>query len=285
MIKKKLLKICILILMLVFCLLVSGLAYAGDCAGKGSGIGTPTIPGNANDDNMHPPLQYDPANPQTIDRNNTIAISVIGGAPPYSWSVSGTGFDLEEYQTTELSNILFADDTACGSADITITDASGNTAKGSVRCTAGKWVKQDITGMTEEEACPIPGPATEEPGGPLDAGRTRIEGKYKVSAAILAYGYCDEWGHPERDCRCEVRGCGSSCNTYNGTWGRCNTVMGCSKCLDGGWDGDWNCQAEADETISGTKPPCCEHYRIPSETRYMRCYCYSSFALYIWECN
>ena len=232
-----------------------------------------------------PQFQYDPANPQTIDRDNTITISVIEGNPPYTWSVSGTGFDLEESQTTELSNILLADDTACGSADITVTDASGSTVKGSVRCTVGAWVKQDITGMTAEEACPIPGPATEEP---WYNGRTRIEGKYKVNIVLIGYGRCDEWGHPERDCRCEVRGCDSSCKTYDGTSGKCHPVMGCSKCVgEGDWINNWTCQAEGDETesASGTIPPCCEYYRIPSATRYMECYCNSGFELHIWECN
>ena len=113
MIKSKFFKIPFFILMLVFCLYFSGIALAGDCAEKAGGVGTPTVPGEFTIvPDWHPPLQYDPANPQTIDRNNTITISVIGGNPPYTWSVSGTGFTLANTTTTGLSNTLTADATA-----------------------------------------------------------------------------------------------------------------------------------------------------------------------------
>jgi len=82
---------------------------------------------------------YVPPDPPTIDRNTSKTISVIGGIPPYTWSVSGTGFNLEETETQGLSNALIADDTACGTAKITVTDASGKTTIFKVRCTAGYW--------------------------------------------------------------------------------------------------------------------------------------------------
>ena len=150
MIKSKYYKTPLFILMFVLCLHFSGLALAGDCAGEADGIGSPTVPGEFTiAPDWHPPLQYDPANPQTIDRNNTVTISVIGGIPPYTWSVSGTGFTLEEIPDNELSYILHADGTACGAATIEITDTTDALIAGYVRCTTGQWVyKGHICGLS-----------------------------------------------------------------------------------------------------------------------------------------
>ena len=112
MIKSKFLKTPLFILMLVFFLHFSGLATAGDCAGKAEGVGSQTVPSEFTIvSGWHPPLQYDPANPQTIERNDSITISVIDGIPPYTWSVSGTGFGVDT-EATGSSNTLTADATA-----------------------------------------------------------------------------------------------------------------------------------------------------------------------------
>jgi len=90
---------------------------------------------------------------ETIARNEGIDLwSVVEGGnpcPPFTWTVSGTGFYFgsisgpttattqEEFEILE----LWADSTACGSAWITVTDACGQRAEGSVRSTAGKWVQ------------------------------------------------------------------------------------------------------------------------------------------------
>ena len=92
-----------------------------------------------------PPFEYAPNNPEEIDRNSSVTISVIGGTPPYSWSVSGTGFHFESVTGPTTITIglkvvqLWADDIACGSATITITDSAGQTATGYVRCSTGQW--------------------------------------------------------------------------------------------------------------------------------------------------
>jgi len=113
MIKKKLLKIPLFILMLLFSLHFSGIALAGDCAGVGGGIGTPTASGNFEYiDSWFPVFKYDTANPQTIAQNSSVTISVIGGFSPYTWSVSGTGFTFASETTKDLSNTLNADATA-----------------------------------------------------------------------------------------------------------------------------------------------------------------------------
>jgi RHS repeat-associated protein len=97
-------------------------------------INVPTIPEEYTPlpEPPEPELQFDPDNPDEIDQNSSIPINVIGGCPPYTWSVSGNGFSL-------IGNTLFADDTACGSATITVTDTCGNNITGYVRCTEGVW--------------------------------------------------------------------------------------------------------------------------------------------------
>jgi hypothetical protein len=102
------------------------------------GINVPTIP-NQYTPLPVPELQYDPNTPDEIDQNSSIPINVIGGCPPYTWSVNGNGFTLDSSTTTGLTNTLYADDTACGAATITVTGCSGPPATGYVRCTSGVW--------------------------------------------------------------------------------------------------------------------------------------------------
>jgi hypothetical protein len=91
-------------------------------------------------------LLWDPANPEEIGENSSVNVSVIGGVSPYKWSVNGTGFWLSSDQTEGLSNTLNADDIACGSATITVTDNFGDKVTGYMRCTNGQWVLKDQCG-------------------------------------------------------------------------------------------------------------------------------------------
>jgi hypothetical protein len=88
-------------------------------------------------------LLWDPANPEEIGENSSVNVSVIGGVSPYKWSVSGTGFWLSSDQTEGLSNTLNAYDTACGSAEIKVTDGFGDIVIGYVRCAVGTWLLVD----------------------------------------------------------------------------------------------------------------------------------------------
>lgn len=121
-------------------------SFAGGCDDKGAGVGTSTLTGNY----IYPPgylcpenpsLVYDTANSaETIELNGSATLIVIGNNPPYTWSVSGTGFTLEnEGQPTGPTNTLYADDTACGTATITVTGCGGPSVTGSVRSIAGHW--------------------------------------------------------------------------------------------------------------------------------------------------
>ena len=86
-------------------------------------------------------LTYASDNPETIAPDTNETINIFGCRPPFTWSVSGNGFDLDWYETEGLFNTLIADDTACGAAEITITDTEGASATGYVRCTIGQWLE------------------------------------------------------------------------------------------------------------------------------------------------
>jgi RHS repeat-associated protein len=102
------------------------------------GINVPTIP-NQYTPLPAPELQFDPGNPDEIDPNSSISINVIGGCSPYTWSVSGNGFSLQESQTTGLTNTLITDEGACGTATITVRGCNDTQITADVKCTVGDW--------------------------------------------------------------------------------------------------------------------------------------------------
>jgi len=136
-------KIVLMILTLVFCLHLTGLTVADECwDGEGGG---PTVTGNHNyPSGWFPEFQYDPNNPKEINRNSSVTISVIGGTPPYTWQVSGTGFSLSLNETEMTSNVLYADSSSCGTATIEVIDYDGTPVTGYVRCATGHWVKKEM---------------------------------------------------------------------------------------------------------------------------------------------
>jgi len=85
------------------------------------------------------PMTWSEDNEETIDPNDQIALSVTGGAGPYTWSVEGTGFSLGASETEDGVNLLNSDETACGTAQISVIDICGNECSGGVRCSAGEW--------------------------------------------------------------------------------------------------------------------------------------------------
>jgi len=44
-------------------------------------------------------FEYDPNNAETMGQNDDIIITVLGGCPPFDWSVSGSGFTFNNAQT------------------------------------------------------------------------------------------------------------------------------------------------------------------------------------------
>jgi RHS repeat-associated protein len=80
----------------------------------------------------------------TVARNNYVDVWVDSGGsgcPPYNWTVSGAGFHFNSVSgsttvttSSDLETLqLWADDTACGSAIITVADSCGGNEKTSVR--------------------------------------------------------------------------------------------------------------------------------------------------------
>lgn len=149
--KVKISKIVLMILLFVFYLHLSGLTVADDCWDREDG--GPTFTGDHNyPPDWFPEFQYDPNNPEEIDRSSSETISVIGGFPPYTWQVSGIGFSIPT-STTDRTNTLSADNTACSTATITVTDNHGVPITGYVRCTTGQWV-------IKSSICTLPGTGT-----------------------------------------------------------------------------------------------------------------------------
>jgi hypothetical protein len=77
----------------------------------------------------------------SVAQNDSTTIAINGGACGYyDWSVSGTGFSLEHTRTYGTTNTLHANGSACGAAEVTVTDACGNEVIHEVKCTSGTWL-------------------------------------------------------------------------------------------------------------------------------------------------
>jgi hypothetical protein len=87
----------------------------------------------------------------TISRGEGIALWCVCGegplCPEYQWSVSGNGFHFDSSagpttgETQKQFEIieLWADNTACGTATVTVIDNCGKTDTGYIRCDRGHW--------------------------------------------------------------------------------------------------------------------------------------------------
>jgi hypothetical protein len=74
----------------------------------------------------------------TVSPNRQINVSVRGGCPPYTWSVSGSGYWLENDFTYAEDNTLYTDNTIGCLATLTVLDRYGNQLSGYLRA-PGKW--------------------------------------------------------------------------------------------------------------------------------------------------
>jgi len=147
-------------------------------------------------------LEWHPDNPDTINSGGSVHLAVLYGKGPFAWSVSGEpGWSLASGQTEGRGNTLTAaTEEACGSATITVTDARGNVATGSVRnVDEGMWSQIDfeiifdgVSADTAEASIPFGNTLT----------LTKIEGKYKQVEVINEYahnfGTC--LGEPDPPC-------------------------------------------------------------------------------------
>jgi|GEM_PF-5845591 len=84
-------------------------------------------------------MEWADDNPENIAQSDQVSVSVKGGKGPFYWSVAGTGFSMAAGKTDERSNLLVADGSACGAAEVTVVDSCGDSVSGHVRCDAGEW--------------------------------------------------------------------------------------------------------------------------------------------------
>lgn len=82
---------------------------------------------------------WDPDSTQEAAYPYRLPIYVIGGTPPYEWSVSPSTFILTYLITTTRDNSITAQEDACGTAIITVKDACGRQTQGVVTSPEGQW--------------------------------------------------------------------------------------------------------------------------------------------------
>ena len=212
MLKSNPFKACLLIPAIIFCLNLSGFS-SDQCIPPDCLPSLSTIQGTVE----YPEewlLEWDPSNPDQINRNNSVLLKVISGFPPYTWSASGTGFTLEDDTTQDLSNTLYADNTACV-ATVTVTDSRGQTVSGDVRCSCGGWVSKG-------QICGLEGTYDTKYYDYWASGYiyTKMQGNQKqTQTTIRVPGYC-------------YQNCESRCTWNDGTGNiRCNTTYGCEVCI------------------------------------------------------
>jgi hypothetical protein len=98
-------------------------------------------------------LEYDWVNSaQTVMQSSSATVYVTGGAPPYTWDISGTGFSLQHSETTVPSNTVIASSGACGSGVITVEDKCDFQTGGSIRCSdGGGWFNVADTALGDDK--------------------------------------------------------------------------------------------------------------------------------------
>jgi len=149
--KFKIYKIFFQALTLLIILNLNCVSFAEDlCSDNVNGPGLPTF----TDNSQHPENWF--TNPviktsqETVSRNNFIEVWIAlsgWGSPPYQWEVTGSGFHFNDISGPSSEEIndhskrlqLWADGTACGSAEIKVTDSKGKNDVAFVRNTAGTW--------------------------------------------------------------------------------------------------------------------------------------------------
>ena len=81
----------------------------------------------------------------SVARNSSKKIYVSGGIAPFTWSVSTPGFYFDsDRTTTEITTdsraaTIYTDGSACGTANIDVSDDCGMHTEGIMRSSAGKW--------------------------------------------------------------------------------------------------------------------------------------------------
>jgi len=215
----------------------------------------PTTSGNATyQEGWRLQLQWAPDNPQEIAQNQSVTLHVINGTAPYTWSVVEPGFSLAENNTADDANTIFADNSACGAASITVTDSVGNSVTGYVRCTTGRWV-----GVTPQYGkIPHSWPFASWGGGGYPScifGGTKTYGKYSISERYR--GNCSDWWPNMRTCATYDCSGGATINPPDHHWPLYlfdSADSLCKKYVGNTW---------SDKTCQNNRVHCCEEANAP----------------------
>jgi hypothetical protein len=213
----------------------------------------PTIPGEVGDYFLIWKIL-----PATLNENSSESVAVEGKLPPFSWSVSGTGFRLADSEGSV--NELLADDGACGAAEITVTDNEGNTITGYVRCSNGSWGNRT-------EGCIFSGGAVRVS---LNSERFILRDKDKVIQKESGkYRQTQKyWGPTSLQWgQCPQEGCDDFCTTSE----NCHPEYGCEPCLIS----EQSLPCYNSGYLSSSCPPYCRRW----------CYCTTEYFYEEWICN
>lgn len=74
----------------------------------------------------------------TVGPNSQVGVSVSGGCPPYTWSLSGNGYWLENDFTYGEDNTVYTDNSIACLSTLIVSDRFGNRLTGYLRA-PGKW--------------------------------------------------------------------------------------------------------------------------------------------------
>jgi hypothetical protein len=161
----KIFRICLMLILFIFCLHLQVIVLAEDCHEQTGGANTPTPSGDAvYTEEWRQTCDCDGGVPvihlssDTVVRNNFIEVWVDSenqACAEYTWNISGSGFHFHNASGPTIARTeadserveVWADSTACGSAIITVTDKCGEEATSSARQpNNGKWfLIEDIT--------------------------------------------------------------------------------------------------------------------------------------------
>jgi len=188
-----------------------------------------------------PVFLYDAAGSgEELDPSSSVILKVTGGIEEYIFSVSGTGFWFNSsHNSTEETSFtgeatLYTDGSACGTAEITVTDACGQIVTGYVRSTVGQWVlKYSTFSSTHTDDSAII-TNYEIPGSLTATSHEYVNGDCKTTqtSQYNHLGTCDgDEGTCNHDVRCYCDGCSGSPSEY---WGDPPALAtdGTSPCAD-----------------------------------------------------
>lgn len=212
-------------------------------------------------DNVKWPIENLPN--EQIEPGRCISLLMPNGCSPTNWSVDGDGFYFDG-DANGMSAELCLDESACGSATITVTDACGRKAQGAVRSGNGTWVQIGA-------GCPIPGPANRPD---VSGTKIRIQGKYRVRQKF-------KWNGAFRRCGgCPDEGKGG-CQMDCSEWAACANTSDSSSAM-----GSVECITWVPKDYYDYAQFPCAAWSQCEDGKYLNLDCYrSTLELSVWQCR